>query len=68
MCQGFSNFSGFLHHFISAKLATSSIRAKVGCIKNLTSIYTYIVAVLGKELAIKRDIYENLNRKLDICI
>ena len=26
MCQGFSNFSGFLHHFVLAKLATSSIR------------------------------------------
>ena len=26
MCQGFSHFSGFLHHLILAKLATSSIR------------------------------------------
>ena len=26
MCQGFSHFSAFLHHFISAKLAESSIR------------------------------------------
>ena len=26
MCQGYSHFSGFLHHFILAKLATSSIR------------------------------------------
>ena len=29
MCQGFSNFSGFLHHFVLAKLATSSIRVKL---------------------------------------
>ena len=28
MCQGFSHFSGFLHHFVLAKLATSSIRVK----------------------------------------
>ena len=26
MCQGFNIFSGFLHHFVLAKLATSSIR------------------------------------------
>ena len=26
MCQGFSNFSGFLHHFVLAKLVISSIR------------------------------------------
>ena len=29
MCQGFGNFSGFLHHFVLAKLATSSISVKV---------------------------------------
>ena len=28
MCQGFSHFSGFLHHFVLAKLTTSSIRVK----------------------------------------
>ena len=26
MCQGFSHFKVFLHHFVLAKLATSSIR------------------------------------------
>ena len=26
MCQGFSHFSGFLHDFVLAKLATSSMR------------------------------------------
>ena len=26
MCQGFGIFIGFLHHFVLAKLATSSIR------------------------------------------
>ena len=30
MCQGFSHFSGFfLHHFVLAKLATSSIRVNI---------------------------------------
>ena len=28
MCQGFSHFSGFLHHFVSATLATTSIKVK----------------------------------------
>ena len=28
ICQGFSNFLGILHHFVLAKLATSSIRVK----------------------------------------
>ena len=28
ICQGFANFSGFLYHFVLAKLATSSIRVK----------------------------------------
>ena len=26
MCQGFSHFSGFLHHFVMTNLATSSIK------------------------------------------
>ena len=30
MCQGFNHFSGFLHHLVLAKLATSSIRGIVG--------------------------------------
>ena len=29
MCQGFSQFLDFLHHFVLAKLATSSIKAKL---------------------------------------
>ena len=28
MCQGFSRFVGFLHHFVLAKLANSSMRVK----------------------------------------
>ena len=28
MCQGFKHFSAFLHHFVLAKLATSSIGVK----------------------------------------
>ena len=28
MCQGFSHLSGFLHHFVLTKLATSSIRLR----------------------------------------
>ena len=30
ICHGFSDFSGFLHHFVIANLATSSIRVKMG--------------------------------------
>ena len=29
MCQGFNHFSGFLHHFVRAKLANSSITVYV---------------------------------------
>ena len=29
MCQGFSKFEGFLHNFVLAKLATSSIEANI---------------------------------------
>ena len=29
MCQGFSNFLGFLHHFVLAELATTSIKVIV---------------------------------------
>ena len=29
MCHDFGHFSGFLHHFVLANLATSSIRVKV---------------------------------------
>ena len=34
---GFSDFSGFLHHFVLAKLASSSIRVKpfYSCMKHL---------------------------------
>ena len=39
MCQGFSDFSGFLHHFVLAKLATSSsIR-----VNGLKSTVTYVI-------------------------
>ena len=42
MCQGFSHFSGFLHHFVLAKLSTS--RIKVNCAK-LTCYIQYFVNV-----------------------
>ena len=29
MCQGFSHFAGFLHHFVLVKLAINSIRVKI---------------------------------------
>ena len=44
MCQGFCHFSGFLHHFVLAKLATSSIRVKPptlpGTHRTLEDFYT----------------------------
>ena len=36
MCQGFSHFSGCLHHFVLTKLATSSIR--VNGLRKMTAI------------------------------
>ena len=35
MCQGISHFSGFLHNFVMAKLATSSLRVKFMFLKIL---------------------------------
>ena len=35
MCQGFSHFSVFLHHFVMAKLATNTIRVKQDNAKKL---------------------------------
>ena len=37
MCQGFSVFSGVLHYFVLANLATSSIRVKGGIEGQLSS-------------------------------
>ena len=37
MCQGFSHFSGSLHHFVLGKLATSSIRVKRGVFSDIVS-------------------------------
>ena len=34
MCQGFNYFSGILHHFDVAKLATSSLRVNKKCVFN----------------------------------
>ena len=49
MCQGFNHFSGFLHHFVLAKLPTSRIRVKKGedkeCVKS---------SILSQETHIKR--------------
>ena len=41
ICQGFSHFSGFLHHLVSAKLATSSIR-----VNDSNTLVIYIFAIL----------------------
>ena len=35
MCQGNSHFSGFLHHFVLAKLATNSITVKQKSVKDV---------------------------------
>ena len=43
MCQGFNHFSVFLHHFVLAKLATSSIRV------NCSIPATFALESNGKE-------------------
>ena len=35
MCQGFNNLFRFLHHFVLAKLATSSMK-----VKHIRAVYT----------------------------
>ena len=52
MCQGFGHFSGFLHHFVLAKLATSSIRVKVPefCTKIILAPFFLVVPCCQPEL------------------
>ena len=38
MCQNFSHFSGFLHHFVLAKLATSNIKVNSLASRDLVCI------------------------------
>ena len=41
MCQGFGDFSGFLHHFVLAKLATSIIKVN-GLMKDWSTCTVYL--------------------------
>ena len=50
MCQGFSNFSGFLHNIvILAKLATSNIRVKavIDTYRANCTSFTFNICMLG---------------------
>ena len=38
ICQGFGDFSGFLHYFVLAELATSSIRVKSSQYTNILNL------------------------------
>ena len=46
ICQGFGDFSGFLHYFVLAKLATSSIRVINAC------FHLFYIRAFGLLLAI----------------
>ena len=50
MCKGFSNFSAFLHHFVLAKLGSSSIRVKPYWVLKLSVKYIskYYIALGSK--------------------
>ena len=62
MCQDFSNFSSFLHHFVLEKLATSSIRVgqilstviRIGTIARYGNKYRYRMgrSIVSKKLNI----------------
>ena len=64
MCQGFSNFHCFLHHFVLAKLATSSIRVNdvstalitlpTYVIKHKQDVCSVCAAVIGSALMLLR--------------
>ena len=47
MCQGSSHVSGFLHHFVFAKLATISIRVKTTLLITNSMSYSETVEHLG---------------------
>ena len=71
MCLGFNHYSGFLHHFVLAKLATTSIRVKiflnllvyVSEVNEFTFWYwliikmTYIVRIVPRPLIYHRTLY-----------
>ena len=42
ICQGFSQFSGFLHHFVLAKLATSSTRVNFLLAISVQLFFSYL--------------------------
>ena len=46
MLQSFSHFSSFLHHFVLAKLATSSIRVKEGLTLTVLLLIIIIIIVI----------------------
>ena len=51
MCQGFSLFFlGFLHHFVLAKFATSSIRIETLMLLVLVAIFLSPASIWNKDL------------------
>ena len=52
MCQGFNHFVGFLHHFVLAKLNTSSTKVKREKISADKLVQTYINSKLGTREAL----------------
>ena len=51
MSQGFSHFSGILHHFVLATLATSSIRVKLHLGPNETLNFKALIVCRVMHLA-----------------
>ena len=50
ICQHFSHFSGLLHHFVLAKLASSSIRVRRELVAGLKDSLWPVTASLGNRL------------------
>ena len=65
MCQGFTQYSGFLHHFVLYKLATCSIKVKLGLIfPDALNINTYNCSLVFKMIELRS---RPLIRKLHRC-
>ena len=66
MCQDVSNFSSVLHHFVLAKLATSSIRAKL--LKHLCLIFLPTLSVLHTDFILFFQTYRSWKEEKDSII
>ena len=68
MCQGFSNFSRFFHHFVLAKLATSSISVKLFWHVLFAHIFQHLNEMACSQFEADDDVTEALGMMSDLVL